>query len=154
MKEPNFDRYGFAYQSILSRKDFFNETCLKGITKIYMEFSRFHDGYFKNAVAILRMVNRRRNKNHKEPLKFIFQNTEPDRHKAVSEIYKRLVPNLLFDRWGSISSLNIDGGSQNVFIHIFDSKNQDWECRRVLKKGGCCYRLASVPEIRDQKSVV
>ena len=56
MKEPNFDRYGFAYQSILSRKDFFNETCLKGITKIYMEFSRFHDGYFKNAVAILRMV--------------------------------------------------------------------------------------------------
>ena len=72
MKEPNYDRYDFAYRSILSRKDFFNETCLKGISKIYMRVDRIYDGYFKTAIAILRKVNTKRRKRQKEPLKLVF----------------------------------------------------------------------------------
>ena len=148
MKEPNYDRYDFAYRSILSRKDFFNETCLKGITKIHVGFSRYHDGHFKNAIAILRMVNRRRNKKHMEPLKIIFQNTSNENRRVVSEIYKKFVSNLLFLNHNTFP-YNVDSSSQKVLIFISDSEKHKWKCRFFLTRGGRCYRLASVPKIKD-----
>ena len=107
IRDPNFDRYDFAYQSILSRKDFFNETCLKGVNKIYVSYNLILDGYIKNALAILRMVNARRSKTDVEPLRIAYNNPNKKRLSRTPGD-----PNLSFRRWYSTSAIKTDGGGQ------------------------------------------
>ena len=150
IKEPTF-----AYQSILSRKDFFNETCLKGISKIYMRVDRIYDGYFKTAIAILRKVNTKRRRKRKEPLKFVFHVGFVHfliQRALLVEHYKRLDPNLLFHQWGSVSSLNMDNRNSVPFQIVDRNISKHMKaCQLVLNKGGHCYRLAPMPEFTDLK---
>ena len=154
IKEPTFDRYDFASRSMLLRKNFFNETCLKGVTKIYMRSFWFFEGYLKFVIAILRTVNAIRSKERIEPLKFVY---DSGFRKDINQLLTRTYgdSNLLFDSWGIEHSLfgslrpslYVDADqSQSVLIKIYDYGSQTRNCFEVVKKGGYCYRLASLRE--------
>ena len=72
IKEPEYDPYEFAYQSICSKYDFFNQTCLAGIKTIHITMRQLSTFYFPMAVAILRKENSERRKMNKELLKIKF----------------------------------------------------------------------------------
>eukprot|EP00111_Clytia_hemisphaerica_P014644 TCONS_00043159-protein len=70
IKEPDFNRYEYMYQYLLSRDDLFNETCMTGITMIHIYTQLIpHDVYIPYFVALLKQVNALREIKKTQPLR-------------------------------------------------------------------------------------
>ena len=78
LKNPNFDRYEYAYQGLVLRRDnLFTEKCFKDVKKIHITTAHRDDIYLPMALAVLRKVNLQRKKNGLKRLEIIFITSLP-----------------------------------------------------------------------------
>ena len=127
IKEPaEYNPYEFTYQSIRSRDDYFNQTCLAGIKTIHITMQSMSTFYFPIAAAILRKENSNRKKVNKELWKIKFYHVAkdlPSYDRMIKRIAQQINPNILIGNiiaWHGYFEKEIPANEENVAFHIYD----------------------------------
>ena len=130
IKEPEYDPYEFAYQSIRSRDDFFPQTCLKSIETFHITMTNLFTFYFPMAVAVLRKENSKRRMMNVKPLKIKFYHIgghwwTSKQIDIFGKIAKKIDGNLLIQvvNFGTIER-DIPVDKENAVFRIHDNDDR------------------------------
>uniref|UniRef100_A0A7M5VFL2 Cnidarian restricted protein n=1 Tax=Clytia hemisphaerica TaxID=252671 RepID=A0A7M5VFL2_9CNID len=144
IKEPDFNRYEYMHQYLLSRDDLFNETCMKDITMINIYITEgIHDVYFPFFVGLLKKVNALREIKKKQPLRISFR-TFTTFFDFITNARKKTMngmfgPGLMMDVWKPI-----DSDAVSLHIKIEEWERNDYECNILSEPNVKHYRYASL----------
>ena len=137
LKEPNFDRYEYIYQYLLSRDDLFNETCTAGIDTINIGMIFPSDVYMPYFTALLWKVNAFRKKMRIIPL--------------TIEIYAHFTFEF-YSRWNLIKAYPIlhygfpRRRRNQVSFNVVDSSSESRSCGNMDR-----WELLSRPDIHHYR---
>ncbi|XP_066935427.1 uncharacterized protein [Clytia hemisphaerica] len=159
IKEPDFNRYEYMYQYLLSRDDLFNETCMTGITMINIYTLIFpNDVYIPYFVALLKKVNALREIKKTQTLRikiypsflYLFTNTSLLFRNYINgkKMFERFGPDLIIT--------DLEPKERDVISFYIQDQNfklPDKVCKALSQPNTNGYRWASLDSLDCRNAV-